>query len=176
MEFFDTVAQRYCHKAAFRPDPIPDEHLRRIVEAGMAAPTGRNAQVCEFVIVNDPDTLQRIGEIGNSVPLCTAPAMIVLMVDRQGEAGGSEFYLEDYACATTQMLLATTALGYAGGWVDGMFRDPAKREPVCDLLGIPDDRLMIVIVPVGVPAEEGPRRAKKPFAQRASWNRYTIER
>jgi nitroreductase len=176
VDFFNAVAQRYCHKVAFSPDPVPDAHLRQIVEAGLAAPTGGNAQVCEFVIVNDPDTLRRIGEIGGSVPLRTAPAMIVLMVDRQGEAGGSEFYLEDYACATTQMLLAITALGYAGGWVDGMFQDPAKRTPVCELLGIPDDRLMIVIVPVGVPAADGPRRTKKSFAQRASWNRYAVER
>ncbi|MCJ7548966.1 MAG: nitroreductase family protein [Anaerolineae bacterium] len=176
MEFFDAIAQRYCHKAAFRPDPVPDAHLRQIVEAGMLAPSANNAQRCEFVIVNDPDTLRRIGEIGNSVPLCTAPAMIVLVVDHQREAKGSEYYLEDYACATTQMLLAATALGYAGGWIDGMFRDPAKRTPVCELLGIPDDRLMIVVVPVGLPAEDGPRRAKKPFAQRASWNRYAVER
>ena len=176
MEFFDAVSQRYCHKTAFSPDPVPEEDLRRIVEAGLAAPSGRNAQVCEFVIVNDPDTLRRIGEIGGSVPLRTAPAMIVVMVDREGEAGGSEFYLEDYSAATTQMLLAITALGYAGGWVDGMFQDPAKRTPVCELLGIPDDRLMIVIVPVGVPDDDGPRRTKKPFAQRASWNRYAVER
>jgi nitroreductase len=176
MEFFDAVAQRHCHKAAFRPDPVPDAHLRQIVEAGMAAPTARNAQICEFIIVNDPDTLHRIGEITDSTPLCTAPAMIAVVVDRQGEAGGSEYHLEDYASATTQMLLAITALGYAGGWVDGIFRDPAKRTPVSELLGIPDDRLMIVIVPVGLPAVDGPRRPKKTFAQRASWNRYAVER
>lgn len=176
MEFFDTIAQRYCHKAAFRPDPVPDEHLRRIVEAGMAAPSPNNAQASEFVIVNDPHTLRRIGEIGGTVPLQTAPAMIVLVVDHIRLAMGPIGYLEDYSCATTQMLLAATALGYSAGWIDGIFRDPAKRTPVCELLGIPDDRLMIVIVPVGLPAVDGSRRPKKPFAHRASWNRYTVER
>jgi nitroreductase len=176
MEFFDAIAQRYCHKAAFRPDPVPDAHLRQIVEAGMVAPSPDNVQACEFVIVSDTDTLRRIGEIGGSAPLRTAPAMIVLVADHNRPAKGSIRYLEDYACATTQMLLAATALGYAAGWVDGMFRDPVKRTPVCELLGIPDDRLMIVIVPVGLPAVEGPRRSKKLFAQRASWNRYAVER
>ena len=176
MDYFDAVTQRYCHKAAFKPDAVPAAHLQRIVEAGMLAPSPDNAQASEFVIVNDPDTLRRIGEIGGSAPLRTAPAMIVLVVDHHREAKGSIRYLEDYACATTQMLLAATALGYVAGWVDGMFRDPAKRMPVCELLGIPDDRLMIVIVPVGLPAGEGPRRPKKSFSQRASWNRYTVER
>ena len=176
MEFFGTIAQRYSHKTAFRPDPVPEAHLRRIVEAGMAAPTANNAQRAEFVIVNDPDTLSRIGEIGGNDPLKTTPAMIVMVVDHKRDPEGSAYYLEDYACAATQIMLAATALGYSSGWIDGMFKDPAKRMPVCELLGIPDDRLMIVIVPIGLPADQGPRRTKKPFAQRASWNRYAIER
>jgi nitroreductase len=158
------------------PPTLCRAHLRQIVEAGMLAPSPANVQACEFVLVNDPETLRQIGEIGDSMPLRTAPAMIVLVVDPHRLARGSARYLEDYACTTTQMLLAATALGYAAGWVDGMFRDPAKRTPVCELLGIPDDRLMIVVVPVGRPAVEGPRRPKKPFAQRASWNRYAVER
>ena len=176
MEFFDAIAQRYCHKAAFLPTPVPDAHLSQIVGAGMAAPSPNNAQASEFVIVTNPVTLRRIGDIGGTEPLQTAPAMIVLVVDHNRLAMGPIGYLEDYACATTQMLLAATALGYSAGWIDGIFRDPARRTPVCELLGIPDDRLMIVIVPVGLPAVDGPRRSKKPFAQRASWNRYTVER
>ena len=176
MEFFDAMMKRYCHKAGFSSVSVPTAHLRKIVEAGMYAPSPNNVQACEFVIVNDPDSLQRIGEIGGSVPLLTAPAMIVLIVDPLREAKGEPRYLEDYTCATTQMLLAATALGYNAGWVDGMFRDPVKRMPVCELLGIPDDRLMIVIVPIGLPAEKGPRRPKKPFEQRASWNHYAVER
>jgi nitroreductase len=66
--------------------------------------------------------------------------MIVLVADHNRLAKGSIRYLEDYACATTQMLLAATALDYAAGWVDG------------------------------------PRRPKKPFSQRASWNYYAVER
>ncbi len=176
MDYFDAVAQRYSHKAAFRPDPVPRAHLRQIVEAGMSAPTANNAQRAEFIIVTEPDTLSRIGEIGDTAPLKTAPAMIVMVVDHKCDPEGSGYYLEDYACATTQIMLAATALGYSSGWIDGMFKDPAKRLPVCELLGIPDDRLMIVIVPVGLPAEGGPRRPKKPFSQRASWNRYAVER
>ncbi len=118
MEFFDTISKRYSHKAAFRPDPVPEAHLRQIVEAGMAAPTANNAQRAEFVIVTDPATLSSIGEIGGTIPLKTAPAMIVVVVDDNRDPEGSTYYLEDYACATTQMLLAATALGYGGGWID----------------------------------------------------------
>ncbi len=50
------------------------------------------------------------------------------------------------------------------------------RLPVSEILGIPDDRLLSVVIPVGKPAEAATRRAKKPFEERASWNRYDVKR
>ncbi|HHX45125.1 MAG TPA: hypothetical protein GX714_14235 [Chloroflexi bacterium] len=172
MDFFDVVARRYCHKAAFDPTrEVPAEHLRRLVEVGMAAPSAGNGQAPEFVIVNDPEILARVKETIDNVPLKTAPAWIVIAID---PARGC--YLEDYAVATAHVLLAATALGYCCGWVDGPFLDDAVRGPASEILGLPDDRRLMVAVPVGFPGEEGPRRPKKPFEQRASWNRYAVER
>jgi nitroreductase len=172
MDFFEVVKKRYSHKAAFKRDVIPsDEDLRRIAEAGIAAPSAGNNQSPEFVIINDDALVDRIGEISQRVPLQTAPRMIALVSDPKAGC-----HLENYAVATGYMLLAATALGYSCGWVDGPFLNPAVRDPVSELLGLPDDRLLIVIVPVGLPAEPGPRRPKKPFERRASWNRYAVVR
>ena len=79
MEFFDVIRARYSHKAAFAPAPRPaDEDLRRIVEAGMAAPSAMNRQSPEFIIITDAGLLERIGEITNNAVLKTAPAMIAV--------------------------------------------------------------------------------------------------
>lgn len=172
MDLFQVLTQRYSHKEAFDPSRrVPDEHLRRMVEAGMAAPSAGNAQAPEFIIVNDREIIGRIGGLSNSVPLQSAPAWIVIVCDPTRGC-----YLEDYAVATGYVLLAATALGYVCGWVDGPFQDLALRQPASEILGIPDDRQLMVAVPVGYPGEEGVRRPKKPFEQRASWNRYAVER
>lgn len=172
MDFFEVVTRRYSHKAAFDPTrPVPDDHLRRLVEVGMAAPSAGNGQAPEFIIVTDGEIIGRIGELSGHAPLRTAPAWIVIVLDPTKGC-----YLEDYAVATGYVLLAATALGYACGWVDGPFLDPALRVPASELLGIPDDRQLMVAIPVGYPGEEAPRRPKKPFAQRASWNRYAVAR
>lgn len=172
MDFFEVLKKRYCHKVAFDPDVVPpDEDLKRIAEAGIAAPSAGNNQSTEFIIINDKATVDRIGEISQHVPLQTAPAMIALV--NNPEAGCN---VENYAVSTGYMLLAATALGYSCGWVDSPFLDAAVRDPISELLGIPDDRLLIVMVPVGQPGEPGPRRPKKPFEQRASWNRYAVVR
>ena len=174
MDLFDAIQQRYSHKATMDPEIIPTEQeLSRMVEAGMAAPSAMNKQSPEFIIVTERTILERIGAITGNATLATAPAMIVVV---SNPGVGEDFYREDYAAATGNVLLAATALGWAVGWIDGIFRQARVSGPVSELLGIPDDRLLSVVIPVGKPAEQGARRPKKPFEQRASWNRYAVQR
>jgi len=180
MEFFEVIKARYSHKARFDPaQPVPKEDLIRIVEAGMAAPSANNNQSPEFILIDDPALLRQIGELTTSVPLRTAPAMIAVLTRprfREVFDIETECLIADYAAATENMLLAATALGYCCGWLDGPFVDSAVRSQVEALLAIPADRALALIIPIGRPGEASPRRTKKPFAQRASWNRYAVER
>lgn len=177
MEFFEVIKRRYSHKAAFDPSrPVPEEHLIQIVEAGVAAPSAANGQSAEFIIINDKALRDQIGAITGSVPLKTAPALIAVVSDMGTVGPGVSYYLEDYAAAMENMLLAATALGYSCGWIDAIFKDPTIRNPVSELLYIPDDRRLMAIMPVGLPGEPGTRRPKKPFERRASWNRYAVIR
>ncbi len=181
MDAFEAIANRYSHKVAFDPKiAVSDPDLRKIVEAGMRAPSAGNGQTPEFIIINDSALLRRIGELSQNVPLATAPAMIAILshddMRTTTDRIHGECLIADFAVAAQNMLLAATALGYCCGWVDGPFLKPEISQPVCELLGIPQDRLLVMIVPVGYPGVEGPRRPKKPFEQRASWNRYAVQR
>ena len=53
MEFFETVAKRYSHRTPFLDQPVPDADVRKIVEAGIQAPSGQNCQTTSFVVVTD---------------------------------------------------------------------------------------------------------------------------
>ena len=179
MEFFEVVESRYSHKALFSDESMPKDDLERIVRAGMAAPSAGNSQSPEFVIVDDPELIEEIGDITGNAILLSAPALIaVLTRPRIKEVLdiSTECLIADFAVATENMALAVTALGYSYGWLDSPFTDPQAREQTERLLGIPDDRLLVLAIPVGRPAEEGPRRGKKFFEERASWNSYDIER
>ncbi len=47
----------------FKPDPIPDEYVEKILEVARWAPSALNAQPCEFVVVKNPETRARIVEL-----------------------------------------------------------------------------------------------------------------
>ncbi len=63
MEFMDVVRTRRSIRA-YKPDPVPQEHLLQILEAGRLAPSACNQQRWRFAVVRDPELRRRIVEEG----------------------------------------------------------------------------------------------------------------
>lgn len=61
-DFFQLVRKRRSVRK-FKPDPVPDEYIEKIVEAARWAQSGANAQPWEFIIVKDSGTRARIVEL-----------------------------------------------------------------------------------------------------------------
>ena len=81
MELFEAITKRHSYRGQFTDAPVPEEDLRKIVQAGIQAPSGKNEQTTSFVVLNDPDILKQAAEI-ISRPVCeTAKAMIVCVTD-----------------------------------------------------------------------------------------------
>ena len=172
MDVFEAIAKRYSCRGPFVDTPVPREDLKKIVQAGIQAPSGKNEQVVSFVIVDDPDLLRRIAEVVNR-PVCnTAKAMIACAADPRPVFEGFSFAPEDCAAAAENMLLAITALGYAGVWLDGALRVNNVAERVGRLLGVPAGKTVRILLPIGIAAQPGSQKEKLPFDRRAWFNRY----
>ena len=78
-----------------------------------------------------------------------------------------QFEVEDYAAAAENLLLALTALGYAGVWMDGMMRYEGNADLVRAILHIPEEETIRTIIPFGKPVHPVTQKEKKPFAERA---------
>lgn len=175
MELFEAIAKRHSYRGPFRDEPVPRDDLRRIVEAGLLAPSAENAQTTTFVIVDDPSMVQAIASIPYNKAMQQAKAYILCIVDRAPASvyEGMSFQAEDCAAATENILLAVTALGYATVWVDGWLRVEGRADTVGRLIGIPNDKVVRIVLPVGVPAKEVVSKVvKRPFEDRAWFNRY----
>ena len=55
MSTLTTILTRTSYRGKYDPTPIPREHLRQLLEAGYAAPSGCNKQTTSFIAVDDPD-------------------------------------------------------------------------------------------------------------------------
>ena len=175
MDVFEAIDRRHSYRGAYRDQPIPRAHLERIVQAGLQAPSGYNAQDTLFVIVDDPLLIGQIAAVlGGGPVFATAPAMILCIVarERRVPADRLSFVIENCLAARSMFSTAATALGYASLWYDGSLRFEGRHAAIGRLVGLPEDKDVQVLLPVGVPTEEKTQAAKKPFAERVWFNRY----
>ena len=163
MDFFKVIDKRASVRA-FQPVEVPEKDLLKIADAGRRAPSGRNRQPCQFVLITDLGLIERLGAVQACIG--QASAAIAVLVDDQL----TEYWREDAAAAIENMLLAITALGYASVWVEGyVLRNEAM---VKETLGVPERLRAVAVLPIGKPAAEPTQAAKKPLQDILHHNRY----
>ena len=174
MDVFEAIARRHSYRDEFLDRALPREDLIKIVQAGLQSPSGRNAQTTVFVIVDNPELVQKIGAMHAMKAMRQAKAMIVCIVDSNPEPvyEGYSFQIEDCSVAVENMLLAITAFGYASVWIDGWLRVEGRAKKIADLLGVPETKLVRVLLPIGVPEKLRAPKEKKSFEERVWFNRY----
>ena len=166
MDFFDVIhARRSVRK--YRPEPVGRDVLERIVAAGVEAPSGCNAQLRQYLIVDEPALLERIRPFSGA--LTGAPAVIVLLVDPSPTEFG-EFWMQDASAAMENMLLAAVALGHAACWVEGAIR--RCEDQLRDLLGVPEGLRIWSLLPVRLPAQTPDRPPKPKPEEITHYNRF----
>lgn len=141
MEVFDCIRNRRTVRE-FRPEPIPEEVIHKILQAGRWAPSSSNSQPWHFVVVQDPITLKRLGEIATQGPfVANAPVVIAIAMENaprpQLDAGR----------AIQQMELVAWSEGLGTCFVG--VRQEEQQRAVKDLLGIPAELELITVMPYG---------------------------
>lgn len=156
MEVWRAIRDRRSVRS-FRPDPIPEEDLRKILDAGRWAPSAGNMQPLEYVVVRERGVKKRLAEAAlNQSFVAEAPVAVVVCanvprtVRRYGERGSELYVIQDTAAATQNIHLMAHALGYATCWV-GAFDEGA----VAEVVDVPEGVRPLAIVPIGM-ADESP--------------------
>lgn len=172
MDTLQAIATRRSYRGKYINAPVPREHLRAIMEAGCAAPSGCNKQTASFVAVDDPALLKRLKALVNPPVGETAPAWILVLTRPIVAYRDRVFHIQDYAAAIENMLLAIHALGYASCWYEGHITDADDiAGQLADALNIPLPWHVVCVLPVGIPAEKPVPPKKQPPESRMGFNR-----
>ena len=171
MNTFEAISARYSYRGKYLSTPVPREHLKLILEAGCAAPSGCNKQTTSFIAVDDPEILSKLHAVIDPPLGETAPAMICVLTREIIAYRDRTFFVQDYSAAIQNMLLAIADLGYASCWIEGHVTDTDRiGDKMAAILGVPEEYHLICYLPVGIPVEEGTRVRKKPLSDRAWLN------
>ena len=134
--------------------PVDAAAVEKLLAAAVAAPSAGNEQPWEFIVVTDKATREEITKVhAYSQMLKQAPVAIVVCADPARSRYPFEYWVQDCAAATQNILLAAAALGLGTCWL-GVHPVPERVAGVRRILAIPEPIVPFAIVAVGHPAEQ----------------------
>jgi len=148
--FLELMKERYSVRS-FKTQPIDEEKLAHVLEAGRIAPTACNNQPQRIMVITGPSELANVDK-------CTpcrfnAPAVLLVCYDKtecwKRSFDGAISGQVDASIVTTHMMLAAQEEGLGSCWV--MYFDPAKTVKLFDL---PENIVPVAMMPIGYPAED----------------------
>jgi nitroreductase len=149
MDVFEAVRTLLAVRQ-YRDEQVPDEVVRRIVEAGHLTASSMNKQPWHFIVVRDRDTLRRLGGLLSTGPyVAQAPLAIAVAVEK-----ASRFGVSDASRAIQSMMLTAWEAGVGSNWAGF-----GGLTEVDTLLNVPHELDVLAVVPFGYPLEA--RRAGK---------------
>jgi nitroreductase len=142
---------------AYSPHPVPEELIKILVAAGMAAPSAFNERSQEFIVINDRKVLDAIFNL-NPKALQIKKATVAIMIcgnQEREKFKGQGYWQLDGAVAAENILIAANAVGLGAVWT-AIYPYPDRMAAVKKLLNLPEQVIPLTIIPVGYPAEQKP--------------------
>ena len=171
MEFYDVIKKRKSIRK-YKSDPIPDDVLNRILDAGRIAPSAKNIQPWHFVVIKDPEMKKKVAEASRGqhwmadadVIVCGC-ALMDIVWSRMG--GYMSSFAVDITIAMDHMILAAANEDLGTCWI-GAFDEKQVKE----LLQVPDNVHVVALTPIGYPAQEAKERGRKTLSEIVSYEKF----
>jgi len=181
----DVIKKRRSIRS-FKPDPVPEEIVSKMLEAARLAPSGSNRQPWRFQLITDQALQQKIFDEGSfgAGYILEAPLIIVcgseLLTYVKGHKlapPGADYFGSDSedmeslksfitdaqintAIAVEHMVLAATDSGIGTCWMQRI-----KPGQIAKMLGWPRHIVVFALLLVGYPREEPPQRQRLPVEE-----------
>ncbi len=157
MEVFEVIEKRRSIRN-YKRSSVPNEHLRKILEAARLAPSAGNRQPWRFIVVRTSEGKKLLAQAArNKMFLADAGVIIVALADSEASL---KWCKQNVMIAVEHLVLASTSLGYGTCWI-GAF----EEEQVKQLLGIPEKIAVVALLPIGVPDERPQAKPRKSFSE-----------
>jgi nitroreductase len=147
----------------FQQKPIEAQKIDQLIEAALRAPSSRDLNPWEFVVVTDRGLLEKLSQAKQhgSAFLKNAPLGICVCADPEK----CDVWIEDASIASTFIHLAATSLGLGSCWIQIRKRmhngKKNAQEYVAETLQIPAKMQVEAIIAIGYPAEQLPPHKKE---------------
>ena len=183
MDVFSCIATRHSTRK-FKEEPVPQELLDKVIEAGRQAPSGKHKNQDHFLVIRKQETMQELAALvrqefakmevtpenddnfggairaskKGSYNFLYNPAAFIIVANKKDY--GNNF--ADASCAMQNMMLAANALGLGSCWINQL-RETCDVPEVRALLteyGVPEDHIVVCSAAIGYIEKETPAKPR----------------
>ena len=154
----------------YQDKPVPEEKLRKVLEAARLAPSARNSQSYKFIVVKDQGVRKRLAKEATRHSFIGDAPLIIVAVSLDPDyvmAGGIPAHPVDIAIALDHMTLVAAEEELGTCWIGGFYQDQVKQ-----ILSIPEKYKVVALLPLGYSAEGPKRKTRKPLEEIVCYNSF----
>jgi len=162
MDIYEIIKKRRSIRS-YKPEPIEEEKLNRILNAALAAPSAANRQPICFVVIKDEKIKKQLKIAYNEEWFYTAPIIICAcsIPEKAWKRGDGKNYGDiDAAIAMDHLILTATAEGLATCWIAAF-----KTSLIKSILNLPPGIEPVAITPIGYPKDIPEPTYRKPLEE-----------
>jgi len=158
MDVYEAINKRYSVRL-YRDQPIEEDKLRRVLDAGRLSPSARNRQERKFIVVRDGECRKALAKASQQPWMAQARAIIATVgLTDHVMSCGVPADPGDCAIAVDHMVLAAVAEGLGSWWVGHFDQDQCRK-----LLGVPDGATIIELLTLGYAADKAGPKNRLPY-------------
>ncbi|MFX0183504.1 MAG: nitroreductase family protein [Candidatus Hodarchaeota archaeon] len=172
-DFFELVEKRRAIRK-YKQENIPNEDIKKMLNAARLAPSAENSQPWTFIVVKDQKTKELLSRPSPQKFIVNANVIVVVLGDPSVSCCPTATWTtRDPMIATDHLVLAATALGYGTCWIANYESRPKEWvEEAKKVLKIPEHMHIIVLVAIGVPNENPAQRPRKKLQEISYFEHY----
>lgn len=168
MEVFEALQTRRSIRK-YKNLPVEKEKMDKILEAARISPSSSNKQQWKFVVVDDKKMIADfVAVAGSQAFVGESAAILAVCAPRTGTMTcGQPRNTVDASIAASYIMIEAHELGLGTCWLGNFQQQPAK-----DMLGVPEDWDVVVLLTLGYPDESPSMTRRKAMEEVASHNKF----
>ena len=164
MDFEKLLTHRYSSRS-YKPDPVEEEKLNKVLEAARMAPTAANRQPFQLIIIHTKGRQEELRRIYNKDWFVEAPLVIcACSLPEKGwerrRHDGENYAVVDVSIVVDHITLQAADIGLGTCWVGAFDPDNAR-----EILHLPDNVNPIAFTPLGYPNDTPKAKKRKPLEE-----------
>lgn len=163
MDIFEGIRTRRSIRK-YTDAPVSEKEIEILLQCAMLAPSAKNARPWHFVVVTEAATRQKLAQASPYTHMAAAAPLVIVVCANMSEEKIGDFWIQDCAAATENILLAARGLNLGSVWC-GIYNVPERMQAVRDVLGMPKEVNPFNLICIG--------HTTQPFSEA---NRYMPER